>query len=254
MSDPNYWDSLARKRQEIKSRGPLRQTLEWEADDPAQLFAQLLSEHAKDAQLALDLGCGEGSTARTVAGLAGCVVACDMSALALQTAARLTAHPNIHYVQADADAMPFSDSSFDLAYSRRGPALESRQALLEAARVMSHRAVLVGLAVGESHRIETQEIFGRGRGWGPVTPVRFSIPQKVAATGLELIFFSEYYANGYYPDIHTYSELLAATPLIPDFDPEKDAVFLREVERKLKTDRGIRDTEHMAIFIARKPD
>ncbi len=152
------------------------------------------------------------------------------------------------------DELPLraEDKAFDLLYSSAATASDD-DALKEAARVLSPDGIYIGLSAGESHRIELQEIFGRGRNWPPVKPLRFAVPERLAEAGLELISFAEYYGASYCSDLALYAEDLAANSIVPDFDPDGDAVFVREVERKLTTDRGIRDTQHRVLFVARKP-
>lgn len=253
VNDTQDWDLIARSRQELhRIGGPVRE-LEWEGDDPDQLFRELALDCASRVANVLDLGCGEGRFGREMAEEAGCVIGLEISRVAVEAAMQPPAPENLCFVRADARALPFVADAFDLVCSRRGPGAESIETLAEVRRVLRPGAMLVGLAVGELHRIEAQEIFGRGQHWPPAKPVRFAIPEKLAEAGLKLASFAEYYASGYYPDIAAYAALLGATPIIPRFNPEKDAIFLREVARKLTTDRGIRDTEHMAIFVAAKP-
>lgn len=152
------------------------------------------------------------------------------------------------------DELPLraEDEAFDLVYSSASTASEE-DVLREAARVLAPDGVLAALAEGESHRIELQEIFGRGRNWPPPKPLRFAIPERLSAVGLELMSLSEYYGTSHCPDLESYAAELAGSTIIPDFDAERDAVLLREVARKLTTERGIRDTQHRVLFVARKP-
>jgi ubiquinone/menaquinone biosynthesis C-methylase UbiE len=248
------WDRIASHRIALKARGGVVRDLEWETEDPEELFAELVSDYAKGASDVLDVGCGEGSTALEIAKLARLVVGVDISQVAVAHAGGKSSESTARFVQADARGLPFADRSFDLVYSRRGPACDSVEVLTEIHRVLKPGAALVALVVGESHRIETQQVFGRGRNWPPVRPVRFDVPDKLESVGLEMIYFTELYGTAYYPNIENYAELLAASQQIPDFDREKDAALLREVARQLTTARGIRDTQHMAVLVATKPE
>ena len=254
VSGTDNWDEIARRRIEIRARGGTSREVEWDGENPEDLFVELVRDCAADAGRVLDVGCGEGSISRELAGIAKGVVGLDISRVALEEAATVSPEDNLCFVRAEARRLPFTNGVFDLICSRRGPGSESVQTLSEIRRAMRPGAMLVALIAGESHRIETQEIFGRGLNWPPVKPVRFAIPERLQAAGLELVSFAEYYGSSYYPDIDAYAAALGCTSLIPDFDPEKDARFLREVERKLATDRGIRDTEHAAVVAGRRAD
>lgn len=252
MTEPEFWDRIARNRIEARASGGAARELEWEGDDPEALFAALALDAAAAASSVLDVGCGEGRFARELAGAADQVVGIDISETAISEAVSGDQRRNLTFVPGDARAMPFEDAAFDLVCSRRGP-IADPEVLNEVRRVMRPGAQLVALMPGESHRIETQEIFGRGLGWPPSRPIRFTAPEMVRDAGLELVFFAECYGASYCSDIAAFAAHLRSIPIIPDFDPAKDGAMLREVERKLATPRGIRDTEHMAVFIARKP-
>lgn len=121
------------------------------------------------------------------------------------------------------------------------------------ARVQSAGGMLIGVTNGEVHYIETQEIFGRGVNWPPARPLRFAIPEAASAGGLQLVFFAEYFGANYCPDIDSFVSFLQTSKIVPDFDATKDAVFLKDIRRKLTSDRGIRNTEHLVIYAATKP-
>ena len=86
--------------------------------------------------LALDLGCGTGATARSAAASGATVVALDARPLMLATARRRRPRPAL--VRADAGAaLPFADGAFDAAWA------ESVVALLDPRRVVPELARVV---------------------------------------------------------------------------------------------------------------
>ncbi len=191
--------------------------VEWEDDDPEPLFVELVKDYASWANRVLQIGC---CSTELMDGLTICEVA-----------------------QGQADASGEYDlicaCTASLAFTNYGDEL-------------SEGGVLLGAACAETHYIETQEIFGRGVGWPPGRPLRFAIPDAVAASGLQLIFFAEYFGASFCPDAQAFIKLLEASSIIPGFDAVKDAALIREVQRKLMSDRGIRNTEHLAIYAASK--
>ena len=73
---------------------------------------------------ALDIATGGGHTALAVARTAKWVVASDLSQPMLASASRFIAqkgHANVSYLAADAEALPFPDSTFDLVTCRIAP-------------------------------------------------------------------------------------------------------------------------------------
>lgn len=249
MSEIEFWDNLAKRRIELKNNGVSR-ILEWEDDDPKALFLALVKDNASGA-VVLDVGCAEGELCKETAGLAKRVVGIDLSQTAIDEA-KISASANVEFVHGDAHRLPFSEDTFDLVCSMRGPGSASIEALIEIRRVLKPGGMLIALAIGEAHRIETQEIFGRGVHWPPVKCARFAIPERLESSGLKLDFFSESYGTSYCASLRDFTTQLSTTTIIPDFDPIRDAALLRQVDRMLKTDRGIRDTEHLAVFVAVK--
>lgn len=227
MLELDWRELISRKRIEAVRDGDVACRSEWDGDDPESVLAELVADQASDAGMILGIG------GRAVVANEGRAVALGLSA----------------------SALPFADEVFDLICSAPLPGSPSAEAFAEAARVMKPGGALVGIVDGETHRIETQEVFGRGYQWPRVQPVRFSIPDLIAGAGLELGFFAEYYGVSYCPDTRSFAMELETLPIIPNLEPTKDAALLREVERKLRCERGIRNTEHAAVFAAwRHPD
>jgi SAM-dependent methyltransferase len=79
----------------------------------------------RPADRVLDVGCGNGRTARDAARLAaaGSVLGVDLSSAMLETARRTAAADglgNVRFEQADAQVHPFGEASFDVVVSRTG--------------------------------------------------------------------------------------------------------------------------------------
>ncbi|MGH7732488.1 MAG: class I SAM-dependent methyltransferase, partial [Gemmatimonadales bacterium] len=71
----------------------------------------LVAEHAAGARRALEVGCGEGQVARTLAATGAAVVGVDPVASHLEVGARRGGGPS--FVRGRADALPFADARFD---------------------------------------------------------------------------------------------------------------------------------------------
>jgi ubiquinone/menaquinone biosynthesis C-methylase UbiE len=74
-----------------------------------------------DGRHILDVGCGTGHTTLAVARRADSVVGIDLTEEMLAQARRLATErgiENVHFVQGDAEAIPFADASFDAVVSR----------------------------------------------------------------------------------------------------------------------------------------
>jgi ubiquinone/menaquinone biosynthesis C-methylase UbiE len=66
---------------------------------------------------ALDMGCGSGRWDVLVAPLVGELVAADASPAALEVARRNAKAPNVAFIEATPDTLPFPDQNFDLIFS-----------------------------------------------------------------------------------------------------------------------------------------
>jgi len=93
----------------------------------------------------LDVGCGEGTLARQLAGEGAWVTGIDPNAQAIDKAR--TGTPDARFETGAAEALPFPDHSFDLVVMLNAlhhvPVADMDTALSEARRVLRHHATLV---------------------------------------------------------------------------------------------------------------
>ena len=61
-----------------------------------------------------------------------------------------------------------------------------------------------------------------------------------------------YNATEYYEDMKDLIFLLKNTPIIPNFNIDKDSTFLKEIEEKYKTEEGIKTNSYRFIIICKK--
>ena len=94
----------------------------WEAvpadAEPERLHARLafLRAHVAPGDRVLDLGCGDGHFAAGLLGLAGRVVAADVSMLALERAARRAPQADVLLLR-DGEPLPAADDAFDVVWA-----------------------------------------------------------------------------------------------------------------------------------------
>jgi SAM-dependent methyltransferase len=70
-----------------------------------------------DGKLVLDAGCGSGRFAEIAAKYGATVIAADFSFAIDVARENLSKYPNVHYVQADLNRLPFASQTFDFVYS-----------------------------------------------------------------------------------------------------------------------------------------
>jgi len=118
----------------------------------ATVYADFLLPHLRrDARL-LDCGCGSGSITLGLRDFVGSIAAVDLDAAVMQPAerhARAEAIANVHFLAADATALPFPDSSFDGVYchSMLEAAKQPEAVVREAARVLVAGGVIGAASV-----------------------------------------------------------------------------------------------------------
>jgi SAM-dependent methyltransferase len=183
-------------------------------------------------RLGLDVGCGVGLYADTVAKELGCtVVGVDASVPALRAA-----HAKAPLAGADVQHLPFPDDTFDFAYTinvvhhlKRG---EQELALAEMARVLRPGAPLLVFEINTRNplfRLYMRKVFPRTRRIDRGDE-EFLLPRELAAA-----------APLPAEAVHCYT-------FIPDFVPSWSLRALRPVERLLERAIGPWSIHYTAVF------
>ena len=86
-----------------------------------QTHKHFLNKILKNHSVCLDVGCAEGLYASIMGKRAKFVLGIDISIERLKTASKETIEPNVEYIHADWDYMPFKDESFDVVLFSEGP-------------------------------------------------------------------------------------------------------------------------------------
>jgi SAM-dependent methyltransferase len=221
------------------------------AEIPAHLVSHYLDRKlavlrqalaGRDARLGLDLGCGIGEYARSVAKGIGCaMVAVDASGPAVAVARR-RGHEGVAFTVSDAQRLPFADATFDFAYTinmvhhlKRG---EQEAALSEALRVLKPGAPLVVFEINVLNplfRLYMRHVFPRTRRIDRgdeefLTPRAF---RRMAPAPVERIAYSTF---------------------VPDFTPRWLLPALRPVERGLERLAGPLGIHYAAVLRGGGPE
>lgn len=203
----------------------------------------------------LDIGCGPGEFTLRVSKLAKSVAGVDSAAVALAMARRNLERSGLRNVElrlGEAGGLPFRTGTFDLAYSRRGPASDSKKTLAEALRCLRNGGTFTEITIGERDKRNIAEIFGRGQKLGFRGQV-----SAVKKKWLEEVGFREATARDYVGTevFRTMADLvvrLRTAPIIPAFDAKKDKRLLERVSTECTTERGVETPVHRVVLVARK--
>ncbi len=203
----------------------------------------------------LDIGCGPGVFTLRVARVAKSVTGVDTSEVAMRMAKRNLAKSdlkNVRFRKGDAGQLPFANESFDLVYSRRGPASENRHNLSEVLRVLKSGANFMEITIGERDKHNLAEIFGRGQMLGFKGQVSTAKKRWLEETGFKAAWARDYLGTEVFHSLNDLIVRLSTAPIIPSFDIERDGSFLEVVRAECTTERGIETPVHRVVLIARK--
>jgi SAM-dependent methyltransferase len=236
------------------------QRLQGRADkpDPEDRFTALVYERLKPDDVVLDVGCGDGNWLRLIAApRVSRTVGVDYGIARLEQARdRQQEQPlaGLTYAWADARHLPFARGSFSVLIDRRGPLTADDRYMVEGHRVLRSGGLVFDIGIGEEDAQEVYEVFGRGQMFG----------ERERGPRVERL-------RTYFGD-HGYSTLLAenlqtrvrlagrdgllfrleTTPMMEDFDRERDADGVDEVVRRNSLDGSVVLTMHRTLVIARK--
>lgn len=248
----NFYDRVAKKFGGYAfGKGHVKRLYEYTNGDPEKFFKEKLLSLSNKNKVSLDAGCGDGKFAFQIAKHFLKIIGIDRSEellkIAKQKQKRLQVK-NVSFEPQDATKTSFSDNSFDLIFSRRGPTPYK-----EFQRLLKVGGYFIGIEVGEKDCQGIKEIFGRGQGFGQWDNSRLEKDKHVLKNeGFNIVFAEEYLYNEYYLSYKDLDIFLQGVPIFEDFDSEKDRKFLEEYVVKFKTEKGIRLPRHRVVIVAKK--
>jgi SAM-dependent methyltransferase len=248
----NFYDKVAKKFGGYAfGKSHVDHLSEYPTGDPEKIFKKKLLGLTDKNNVALDAGCGDGKFAFQIAKYFLSITGIDMSKELLKIAGHkksVLRVKNVIFKFQDAAKTSFSDKSFDVIYSRRGPT-----AFTEFHRLLKSGGYFIGIDIGEKDCQEIKEIFGRGQGFGRWTSSRLeNDKQELKQIGFEIVFSQDYLYDEYYASHEDLDLFLQGVPIFEDFDSEKDKQSLREYVVNFQTEKGIKFPRHRVVIMAKK--
>jgi ubiquinone/menaquinone biosynthesis C-methylase UbiE len=204
----------------------------------------------------IDIGCGTGEFTLEVAATARHVVGIDFSTRALAKALenqRSKAVSNVEFKFSRADKLPYSEESFDHAVSRRGPMLDTQESIREVYRVLRKDGQILAQEIGERDKQNWAELFGaRGQMYPFGVSIGRELRKRLSNAGFREIHVDEFEANEYFETIQDVLVRMENSPIIPDFDKERDDHLVREIAKRFTAPKGIATTTHRVLIEATK--
>lgn len=251
-----FYDKVAKKFGRYQT--PHKNTVEYPHGNPEEAFRTKLLECSGKDKTALDLGCADGRFTLSIAPHFKKIVAIDLSKRMLSVARKSQKEKritNVSFEEQDANHTPYSNETFDIVYSRRGPTPYK-----EIKRLLKLNGFLVEISIGEMDAKEIKLVFGRGQLYGRdqlygkdgMEKVKGNSVKNLEKLGFKVLFAEDYFYTEYYPTYKDLDLFLQGVPIFEDFDSEKDKERLLEYVRKNSTEKGIRLPRHRVVILAQK--
>ncbi len=244
-----YWNRLRRARDYHVEERVVPDGNDGEDEFDAKILDGVMGK------VVLDVGCGLGEFTIRMAERAKEAVGIDFSHEAVLRARKnlsQSGRMNVRFEEANANKLPSSGETFDVVVSRRGPITDTKRSLSEAYRVLAKGGVLMEITIGENDKANITRIFGRGQMFGIKEQVSISKRRTLEAAGFRTVEINDYLATEIFEDMRDLIVRLNSAPIIPNFDSRRDGEFLKIVEARCKTSRGIETEVHRVTIIASK--
>jgi len=248
--DSKFYDKVAKKFGSYHTDSSC--ISEYPDHDPELVFKEKLLEMSGKDIDALDLGCADGRFTLSIAPHFKQVVAIDMSEGMLSAAKKFQKKSTLSHVifkRMNADHTDFSDESFHVVWSRRGPTPYK-----EIYRLLKKGGNYIEIDIGEKDCHAIKEVFGKGQNYGDWEKESYlsKIQNEAKNIGYEVVYMKDFIYAEYYASYYDLDLFLQGVPIFEDFDSEKDKNLLETYVYKFQRDKGILLERHRVVCIFRK--
>lgn len=215
-------------------------------------YLKLVMKYLNKDTYLLDIGTGGGEKLIDFAKAVRKAVGIDHSEGMISTANRnlkKSGLENIQFINVDSTKKyPFLNDSFDLVICRHAPFNSE-----EIFRVLKSGGFFITQQVGEKDKENIKNIFGRGQSFGekPGNAQKRYV-NELKKAGFRILSADTYNATEYYEDISDVIFLLRNTPIVNKLEIDKDLDYLKQIEDKFTTNKGIRTNSYRYLIVAKK--
>ena len=217
-------------------------------------YSDVVRSYLHPSSYVLDIGTGGGERFSELAPHFGKGVGIDNSSEMIREAqANLSTDlaDRLSFQMMSADALHFSDSSFDLVLNRHSVVFPA-----EILRVLKSDGVFITQQVGHRNTQNICKVFGCNAGGeykSNPNQHRNTLVQTFIHHGCRIALHEEYDVPYYFLDEESLIFWLKAIPIPEDFDIEIHYEKVSQIISRFSTEKGIRTNEHRRILIVQKP-
>ena len=247
MNQIKIYNQIAKKFGQYSSGS--KKTYRFINVDPEKVFLDLLLKNINKDSRVLDLGWADGRFTLKIAPLVKEIIGIDLSRGMLKLVSKKQKQlkvKNAKFLFASKDRLPFENDYFDLIYSRRGPTINRK------ADYLKNKGIYLEIRVGNKDSYNLQQIFKRGQFYHKKTDTKEEIRKYFKSSDFKIKFLKQYFYYEIYPDESQLNLMLQGSPIISDYDENKDHELLEKYCQKFKEENGIYLKRHRLVYWAKR--
>lgn len=199
----------------------------------------------------LDVGTGGGERLEAFAPKVREAIGIDVDRELIKTTAEnlgKSSLQNVNLILCDSEKVPIAGASIDMVIDRQSPFNAK-----EVSRILKPGGTFITQQVSEGDKSNFKEIFQRGQSYEKKSStLKKRYLTELREAGIRIIEERAVNTTEYYESMDDVIFLFANTPIIPDFDFEKEQDKLEKIEEKFRTDKGIRTNSERFLIVGSK--
>jgi len=214
-------------------------------------YSKVVESHLQRNKTLLDVGTGGGERLQPFAHKVKEVIAIDVNRKMIETAKQNLDKSGLHNVDlilCNSEKMPIATARIDIVIDRHAPFNAK-----EVYRILRPRGTFITQQVSEGDKRNFKEVFQRGQSYGrELGTLKRRYLKELQEAGVRIIEERTVNSTVYYRSMNDVIFLLANTPIIPDFDFEKEQDKLEKIQEKFETKKGIKTNSERFLIVGVK--
>lgn len=154
----------------------------------------------------------------------------------------------MNLILCDSERLPIAGASVNIVICRHAPFNAQ-----EVFRLLKQGGTFITQQVSEGDKRNFKGIFKRGQAYGEKSgTLKKRYLKELREAGVRIIEERTVNTTEYYESMNDVIFLLANTPIIPDFNYDKEQDKLELIEKEFKTNNGVRTNSERFLIVGRK--